>query len=231
MAATSLDELRLISEQLAGEHTIRSIRDRAMILFGFATAFRRIEIAGFDLSDIELKPASLAISLGKSKADQEGKGRELVIPKAKDPGLCPILALNEWLEARGRWPGPLFTDIRGKKVLKLTRNRMEGSVVCYAVRAAAKRARQAAESSRSERAWFARSKGARCSTRVSLWRAKGRPTSCSGQGSCRPSSLVSSPGSTIRRRATSPSSRPSSGALCSSAPTLTPSRRAISGTS
>ena len=140
MAATSLDELRLISEQLAGEHTIRSIRDRAMILFGFATAFRRIEIAGFDLSDIELKPASLAISLGKSKADQEGKGRELVIPKAKDPGLCPILALNEWLEARGRWPGPLFTDIRGKKVLKLTRNRMECSVVCYAVRAAAKRA-------------------------------------------------------------------------------------------
>jgi integrase len=139
-APISLPELARVSAQLAGENTFRSIRDRAILLLGFAGAFRRSELAGFDLEDIDLRPDRLAITLGRSKTDQIAKGRELIIPRANNPKLCPIIALNAWLEQRGKWEGPLFTDCIGKKVVRMTRNRMGGEIVWYAMRSAARRA-------------------------------------------------------------------------------------------
>jgi site-specific recombinase XerD len=139
-AAISISELLQISQQLTGEDTVRSIRDRSLILLGFAGAFRRSELAGLDLSDIDLRPERVTIKLGRTKTDQLARGRELVIPQAKNSSLCPIVALHAWLDKRGRWPGPLYTDIRGKVVLEMAQNRIDPEVVWYALRSAATRA-------------------------------------------------------------------------------------------
>jgi integrase len=139
-APISIPELARVSAQLAGEQTFRSVRDRAILLLGFAGAFRRSELANFDLDDIDLRADRVSIILGRSKTDQQARGRELIIPRANNPKLCPIIALNEWLEKRGKWSGPLFVDCVGKKNVRMTRDRMDPIIVWYALRTAARRA-------------------------------------------------------------------------------------------
>src|SRR5207302_429574 len=55
-------------------------RDRALILLGFAGAFRRSEIAGLDLEDCSFSKDGLTITLRRSKTDQDGAGRKIGIP-------------------------------------------------------------------------------------------------------------------------------------------------------
>lgn len=139
-AAITISELLRVCDHLSGEGTLRSIRDRALLLLGFAGAFRRSELASLDLADIDLHTERIGISLGRTKTDQEARGRELVIPRANRAGLCPVRAVTSWIVERGRWPGPLFVDVKGKTGGTLTRERIGGEIVYYALRAAAERA-------------------------------------------------------------------------------------------
>lgn len=138
-AAISIEELGLVSKWLAGREGLTAVRNRAMILLGFAGAFRRSELVGLDLADIELLDDRVTVSLGRSKTDQEGRGRVLVIPRAQNPQLCAIRALGEWIAARGSKAGPVFPQLR-KNVRHgsaLTLDRLAGTAVWYALKVAA----------------------------------------------------------------------------------------------
>jgi len=139
-AAISIPELLQICDHLAVEDTLRSTRDRAILLLGFAGAFRRSELAGLDLEDLDLHDDRVTVTLGRTKTDQQGKGRDLVIPRAKRPSLCPVRALQAWITERGRWDGPLFVDVKGRFGGRLTHERIDGCIVWYALREGAKRA-------------------------------------------------------------------------------------------
>jgi site-specific recombinase XerD len=138
-AAISVDELSAISRRLLAVGTVRAVRDRAVLLLGFACAFRRSDLGSLDLADVEVSADRLTISLARSKTDQEGRGRQLVIPKAAvREELDPVSSLSDWIVERGRWPGPLFSKIaRGDKVF---RRAMSGHEVWYALRTAAEAA-------------------------------------------------------------------------------------------
>ena len=101
------------------------------MLLGFAAAFRRSDLVALDLADVDLSADRLTLSLQRGKTDQEGRGRQLVIPRANRVGLCPVRALAAWLEERGRWPGPLFCQVSKKDVL--VRERMRAYEVRYAL--------------------------------------------------------------------------------------------------
>jgi integrase len=49
-------------------------RDRALLLVGYAGAFRRSELVGLDASDVEFTIEGMKITLHRSKTDQEGQG-------------------------------------------------------------------------------------------------------------------------------------------------------------
>src|SRR5690242_14814126 len=49
-------------------------RDRALILLGFAGAFRRSELVGLDVEDCSFGKDGLTITLRRSKTDQQGAG-------------------------------------------------------------------------------------------------------------------------------------------------------------
>lgn len=83
-------------------------RDRALLLLGFAGAFRRSELVGLDVSDVAFTPEGLVVTLRRSKTDQEGAGRKVGIPAGQNHETCPIRALQQWLEAAGIHEGPLF---------------------------------------------------------------------------------------------------------------------------
>lgn len=86
-------------------------RDRALLLVGFAGAFRRSELVGLDVADVEFTADGLVVTLRRSKTDQEGAGRKVGIPYGSDPSTCPVRALRAWLDAAGIVSGPLFRPV------------------------------------------------------------------------------------------------------------------------
>ena len=86
-------------------------RDRAIVLLGFAGAFRRAEIVGLNAADLAFGRDGLTITLRRSKTDQEGQGRRVGIPYGSNPDTCPVRTVQEWLESAGISEGPLFRSI------------------------------------------------------------------------------------------------------------------------
>ena len=89
--------------------SVLGLRDAALVLTGFAGAFRRSELARISVSDLSFTPEGVVIDLRVSKTDQDGAGRKVGIPFGKD--LCPVLALQAWLEAAKISDGPVFRRV------------------------------------------------------------------------------------------------------------------------
>jgi len=106
MAAVREDILAMV----AGLNGIKGLRDKAMLLLGFAGAFRRNELVALTVEDIEYAQQGLKVRLRFSKTDQDGVGRSVAIPYGR--GLvCPVLALNQWLSESGITTGPVFRAV------------------------------------------------------------------------------------------------------------------------
>lgn len=88
---------------------LAGLRDRALVLIGFAGAFRRSELVAFDVEDISRRPRGIVLRLNRSKTDQEAEGSEIPIPNGKE--LKPVAALDAWLSAADISSGPIFRKI------------------------------------------------------------------------------------------------------------------------
>jgi integrase len=86
-------------------------RDRALILVGFAGAFRRSELAAIEVEDVSFTPDGIVIDLRRSKTDQEGAGRKVGIPFGSDEHTCPVRALRHWLLEACILSGPVFRSV------------------------------------------------------------------------------------------------------------------------
>lgn len=89
--------------------TIAGLRDRALLLIGFAAALRRSELVALLLEDIEQRAGGILLRLGATKTDQEGKGTEIPVPNGRE--LKPVEALNAWLAAADIKSGPVFREV------------------------------------------------------------------------------------------------------------------------
>lgn len=103
------DDLRkmiaLLDDRPAG------LRDRALLLVGFAGAFRRSELMALDAGDVRQVKEGLIITLRQSKTDQEGAGQTRGIPRGRHAETCPVRALQAWLKAAEITDGPLFRPV------------------------------------------------------------------------------------------------------------------------
>lgn len=97
-AAAVTAEIKAMLAHLPND-TLAGLRDRALLLVGFAGAFRRSELVGLDLMDVRFEPGGLRILVRSSKTDQEGAGLQKEIPYMAHPETCPVRALRDWLEA------------------------------------------------------------------------------------------------------------------------------------
>jgi site-specific recombinase XerD len=106
-------------------------RDRALLLLGFAGAFRRSELVGLDVRDLDFCPEGLRVTLRRSKTDQEGKGRVIGIPASADPAMCPVAAIRAWVAAASVIGGPLFREVSSSGRVGQARlgSRVVGTVV------------------------------------------------------------------------------------------------------
>jgi integrase len=141
------------------------VRDRALLLVGFAGALRRSELVGLDFAAatggsgfVEVTREGLVVTLLRSKTDQEGRGRQVGIPYGSTPHTCPVRALQDWQATAGLAVGPVFRPVdRHGKVA-------DGRLSDKAVALVVKRAAYAAARSRgldesTARQWAARFSG------------------------------------------------------------------------
>lgn len=119
-----------------GDRTIDA-RNRAVILLGFAGAFRRSEIVSLDVEDLEFNADGLVVTLRRSKTDQDGRGEQVGIPYGSDPSTCPVRAVRAWMEAAGLVSGPVFRSINRHGTV--SDRRLPDRVVAELVKACAER--------------------------------------------------------------------------------------------
>lgn len=106
---TLIDDVRAMVD--ATNEGLIGARDRALILLGFAGAFRRSELVGLDIADCAFGKDGLTVTLRRSKVDQDGEGRRIGIPYGSNPETCPVRTIQEWLEQAAITTGPLFRSI------------------------------------------------------------------------------------------------------------------------
>jgi integrase len=134
-AAALTDDIRAMVE--ATSSGIIGTRDRALILLGFAGAFRRSELVALDLADCAFTKDGLTLTLRRSKTDQDGSGRKVGIPYGSNPETCPVRNLQTWIEQAAITTDPLFRSITRHGRLQAAR--LAGVDVARIVKKLAKR--------------------------------------------------------------------------------------------
>ncbi|MBT6005485.1 MAG: hypothetical protein HOG79_07180, partial [Prolixibacteraceae bacterium] len=88
------------------------IRDRALLLIGFAGGFRKSELIRIQIQDIKKIESAINIELPFSKSNQQAeKIEKIAIVYGSDPDWCPILSLLKWLELINESGGRVFRSI------------------------------------------------------------------------------------------------------------------------
>ncbi|MEU5844389.1 tyrosine-type recombinase/integrase [Rhodococcus sp. NPDC047139] len=94
---TIVETMRADTDSWAAEVLER--RDSAILLLGFAGAFRRSELVALTCSDVSLhRLDGLHIRLRKSKTDQEGRGSIRALPFTHSHASCPPCAWLRWAQ-------------------------------------------------------------------------------------------------------------------------------------
>ena len=96
----------------------RAIRDKAIILVGFAGGFRRSELVSINFNDLEFVPEGVKIFIKRSKTDQSGEGMIKALPYFENKEFCPVTILKKWIETSEIKSGLIF-DIVDKSVALL----------------------------------------------------------------------------------------------------------------
>ncbi|WP_249195526.1 site-specific integrase [Gluconobacter cerinus] len=112
-AALTSQEVRKL---VAPEHSktveaLADLRDRALLLIGFAGALRRSELVALTTETVRIVATGLKLHIARSKTDPEHRGEEIFLPRGKHRETCPVLALERWLKKAEIMDGPLFRSI------------------------------------------------------------------------------------------------------------------------
>ena len=91
-----INDLKLIIKAIHKD----KIRDKALILIGFAGGFRRSELVNILHEDVEFVNEGMKILIKRSKTDQSGEGAIKAIPYFENQEFCPVKALKNYLESK-----------------------------------------------------------------------------------------------------------------------------------
>tara|TARA_B100000902_G_C27301135_1_gene912864 strand:- start:1851 stop:2756 length:906 start_codon:yes stop_codon:yes gene_type:complete len=108
-----INELKMIIKVIDKE----KIRDKALILIGFAGGFRRSELVNINYEDIDFVNEGLKILIRRSKTDQSGEGAIKAIPYFDNQEFCPVVSLKIYIKEKfsNKKDGKVF-DISDKSV-------------------------------------------------------------------------------------------------------------------
>ena len=102
--------LKDVQKMVKGLDGMKGLRDRALLLTGFAGGFRRSELVSILVEDVHFVDQGIVINLRRGKTDQTGKGREIAIPFVRGK-FCPVTAIKDWLAHSTIKSGCLFRRV------------------------------------------------------------------------------------------------------------------------
>jgi site-specific recombinase XerD len=107
--ALSVDDLRRMI--VVSGSSLLGVRDRALLLIGFAGALRRSEIVALTVEDVKFEHEGVSLTLRRSKTNQEGETEIVPVLYGSDPATCPVRNLRAWIDAAGITSGPIFREV------------------------------------------------------------------------------------------------------------------------
>ena len=111
-----INDLKLIINQINEEkNKIKKLKNKSLILIGFAGGFRRSELVSIEYDDVDFVTEGVKIFIKRSKTDQTGEGLTKAIPYFENLSYCPVIALKQWIEIADIKSGRIF-NISDKSV-------------------------------------------------------------------------------------------------------------------
>ena len=111
-----IDELKLIVNAIdKDKNEKKRLKNRALILLGFAGGFRRSELVAILYEDVDFVTEGVKIFVKRSKTDQSGEGMTKGIPYFLNANYCPVISLKNWIEKSEIKSGKIF-DMSDKSV-------------------------------------------------------------------------------------------------------------------
>ena len=118
------------------------LRDKALILVGFAGGFRRSELINIYYDDIEFVPEGVKILIKRSKTDQSGEGSIKAIPYFENKEFCPVISLKNYIEQK-------FEEIKEQRIFEISDKSVALIIKKYAKKAGLDSSKYAGHSLRS----------------------------------------------------------------------------------
>lgn len=113
--------IKILPDNLIG------LRDQALLLQGYAGAYRRSELVATDVEHLDFQKAGVLVYLPRSKTDQAGEGKYKAISYGSNIATCPVRTLQDWLAISGIESGAVYRSI--KKGNKLQEERLSDRAV------------------------------------------------------------------------------------------------------
>ncbi|MBB5711875.1 tyrosine-type recombinase/integrase [Sphingomonas xinjiangensis] len=85
---------------------LRSLRDRAALVLGMASALPRSKLVSIAIADVVLSGEILTLRFGPEKGQQAGEGTEILIREGSH--IRPVSIVSNWIATAGHIDGPLF---------------------------------------------------------------------------------------------------------------------------
>ena len=108
-AALATAEVRKLVAACRGD--LAGLRDRALLLLGYAAALRRSELAAVEVEHLRFTADGLEVLLPRSKGDAAGEGARVGVPRGQRVETCPVRAVEAWLRASAIRYGPVFCRV------------------------------------------------------------------------------------------------------------------------
>jgi site-specific recombinase XerD len=109
----TIDNLKKIINSIDSKElcVARKLRDKTILLLGFAGGFRRSELTNLNYDDLDFVNEGIKIKIKKSKTDQFGEGMIKAIPYFNNEEFCPVVNLKQMLKTCEINTGGIFRRI------------------------------------------------------------------------------------------------------------------------
>ena len=105
-----INDLKLIINLINQDKESKNkLKNKALVLVGFAGGFRRSELVSVLCEDVEFVNEGVKIFVKRSKTDQSGEGMTKGIPYFSNPEYCPVISLKDWIKESGIKSGKIFS--------------------------------------------------------------------------------------------------------------------------
>ena len=108
-ATINLNELKMMIDAMSD--SLRDARDKALLLTGLIGAFRPHELATLKMDQLYRVDGAIVISLGQTKNDQLSELKKFKVLPSIEHQLCPVRALDHWLQLADIKTGNIFRGI------------------------------------------------------------------------------------------------------------------------